>query len=111
MVPQPFKRKELNEFISIMDEYVKTKGDYHVELEKYEYNEHRGADVGLFLLLVIGGIADIFTIVLAIKELTKKKPEFKEIKITVGNKEIAIRGDIEDSELVKLVKEAGKIDG
>lgn len=110
-ISTPFKRRELNDMVSFLDAYSKEHGNYSVNLQEYHYKEHRGANIGQFLQIILSGVADIVTIVLGLKELVKKTPRIKEISIRVENKEIIIRGDIADSELVKLVKEAGKING
>jgi hypothetical protein len=53
-VPFPLKRKEIDEMITIMDEYVKTKGKYNIELKKYLYEDYRSVESGLLLFLGFG---------------------------------------------------------
>ena len=109
-IGSPFKKSELDEWVNILNEFVKTKGDYKVALSNYYYEEHRGEQIGLFLFMLISGVADLLTITLALRELIRKKPILKEITIRVGEKEIIIKGNIEDSEIVKIIRESRKIE-
>ena len=58
------------------------------------------------LFLVLGGVADIVAICMAVRELLKKKQTFKEVKIKSNEKEISITGDISDKAIVDIIKES-----
>jgi len=101
----PLKRHEIIDWISIMNEIFNKKEGYNIELLNYYYEDHRAVDAGLYLFLILGAIADIFTIFIAIRELIRKEPRIEELTLKTKDKEIQIKGNMTDEELINLLKE------
>jgi hypothetical protein len=105
----PIKAKEKDALIS---DLMKALGANGMEKPIYKgsyYIEKRGLLEPLLLVLtIIGGVADVVTIVSAIWLFLKSQESDKEINISVGDVKIKIKGNMSGEEIIRLVETAKK---
>ena len=102
------KNKERETLTSSIVATFREFGNLHVKLEDFYYEEERAAPAILDLVLVIGVVADVATIALAIREFLKGQRTDKYVRIRTKELDLHIKGNMSDDAVLKLVKEGRK---
>ena len=79
-------------------------------LETY-YLEKRSAvaPIGYLVYIILSGVANVATILMAIRTALREKDSKKEVTVKIGNRVfVKIRGNMSQEELLELIKEAKK---
>jgi len=82
--------------------------DAEVSIEDSYYVEERAEPGILTFVLVIGVLADLATIALAIRDLLKERKDIMRFKLETKSLKLTIKGDMSDETILELVKEGTK---
>ena len=109
-VSAPLKKKAKQKIIEQMISAFKKKDVQDVVVSFSHYVDKRASTEPLLIVLtILTATADIATIATAIYTFLKDYSPQKEINLSIGDMKLKIKGSMSDEEIVKLVREAGKI--
>jgi hypothetical protein len=107
---EPIKKAKKDRLIADIISSFEGVGDSSAKVEdSYYESKHAMPEVVTWVLIVLTALANIATIALAIREFLKKHPDIKELRIQTKSIDIAIRGNMSDEEILKVIEEGRKI--
>ena len=107
---EPIKKAKKDRLIADIISSFEGVGDSSAKVEDpYYESKHGMPEVVTWVLKILTASANIATIALAIREFLKKHPDIKELRIQTKSIDIAIRGNMSDEEILKVIEEGRKI--
>jgi hypothetical protein len=109
-VDKPLKVKEKEELIAELLSAFKSERILDAKVIDSYYSEERALSEPLSIVFVIlTAMANIATIAMAVRTFLRNRNVKKEITLTTETLKLTIKGNMSDRDIVKLVKEYGKI--
>jgi len=107
---KPFKKAERERLIADIISSFNSVGDSSARVKDSFYeSKHAMPEVVTLVLVVLTAAADIATIALAVREFLKKRSDIKELRIKTKSIDIAIKGNMSDEKILKIVAEGRKM--
>jgi hypothetical protein len=98
------RTKLTNELLSSLQEHGIT-----ARVKDYHYTSKRAFPEVVALALVLGMVADIVTIAIALREFLRRRKDIQEFRLRTKSMQLVVKGDMSDKTIIELVKEGKKI--